>query len=371
MLRLRGVKCLGLYCLLSAKQAREHVIFFLSLIEKDTTDISLAAISVLFDFLTYFGPAAMGDTYSDEGDTLDIKERARIAKEKARERRRKNAKKRLDERKGEVSDIEEDKEEEELNTKRGEIIKTLVGKMNSMNEEIRSLCTKGFCKLFFTDVIEYPSILGTLIVELFHPLTVKFKNDQACLRAFFPAFSAIPKHQLTLEQALLLVVSLVLDTYEGSSLSKIKLADLLAFYFPLLLPNSNAPQDAKFDTNIHKRIAKKFLSMIASSPLGNATRELSPVLLKLTLQPNSSGVSTPKTPKKGEEVDRPGQVVENLEAKAGQEIIYECRVILEMALGFVSDKTAKANLEKFKQRLEAIDNSPLKSVYLFRSQLIC
>lgn len=236
--------------------------------------------------------------------------------------------------------------------------------MRDFNEDIRFLCTKGFCKLFYSDIIEYSSILGTLILELFHPLSAKFKNDHACLRAFFPMFAVSPKHQRTLEEALLDVITLLLNESDGSSLSKIKLTDILGFYLPLLLPNAaqqQQHQDFKYDPNIHKRLAKKFLSMIVSNPLGKPTRELPPILLKLNIQPNPAIL--PKTPKKGEESDRPGQGLEDSpNGKTARDLIYDCRVLLEKALGFVTDKTARSNLEKFKQKLEAIDNSPLKEV---------
>jgi hypothetical protein len=230
-----------------------------------------------------------------------------------------------------------------------------------MNEEIRFLCTKGFCKLFFLDIIEYPSILATLIVELFHPLTLKFKTDQACLRSFFPAYANSPKHQASLEQAFHLVVSLILDASEGSSMNQIKLVDLAGFFFPLLLP-APTQHDVPYDVNIHKRIAKKFLSLISSSPLGRAPRELSPILLKLTLQPGASTTGVPKTPKKGDAEGEKAKVPDESLDKEGKELIYDCRVLVEKALNFVVEKHAKTNLEKFKSRLEALDPSPLKQV---------
>lgn len=116
------MKCLGLYCLLDANQARDHVIFFLSLLDKDTPEISLASISILFDFLTYFGPKALGDTYTEDEEAVDLAEKKRIAKERARARRRKSAKKRLDMKKADTSDIEAEEEEEELDSKKGTFI---------------------------------------------------------------------------------------------------------------------------------------------------------------------------------------------------------------------------------------------------------
>lgn len=80
-------------------------------------------MSVLFDFLAYFGPKALGDTYTDEEEAppLSTSQKVKAAKEKLRkERRRRSALKKLEAKKLEGSDIEtEDKEENELNVKKG------------------------------------------------------------------------------------------------------------------------------------------------------------------------------------------------------------------------------------------------------------
>lgn len=55
-LRHTGVRCLGLYCLLDIKVAKEFVPLFISIIKSDTPEITLVAISALFDFMIFFGP---------------------------------------------------------------------------------------------------------------------------------------------------------------------------------------------------------------------------------------------------------------------------------------------------------------------------
>eukprot|EP01127_Copromyxa_protea_P023198 TRINITY_DN8624_c0_g3_i1.p1 TRINITY_DN8624_c0_g3~~TRINITY_DN8624_c0_g3_i1.p1 ORF type:complete len:1511 (-),score=427.56 TRINITY_DN8624_c0_g3_i1:47-4435(-) len=353
--KLRGIKCLGLYCLLDPSQAREYLFFFLSHLDDDNIQISLVSMSILFDFLAYFGPKILGDTYSEEEKepSQTASQKVKDAKQRIRnERRKKHAQRKLAMARMEDSDIEgEPEDEEEVNTKKGEIIKTLIGKLNSMDEAVRDMCTQGFCKLFMNNVVEYPSILATLIVELFHPLTSKFKRQQMCLVAFFQAYNMHPKHQLITENAFLLVVSMILDTHEGSSMAQIKLADLTAEFLPKLLPQS---PDEQYDPNIHKRLAQKFLSHIVSNPLGKPPRELSPILLKLSLQLGVANYGL-KTPKKGE------TDAQNGEDKIGLELIHECRTLVEKAQKFVTDKVARANLEKFKTKLEAIDNTPLKT----------
>ena len=61
-LRHTGVRCLGLYCLLDVKVAKECVPLFISIIKNDQPDIALIAISALFDFMIYFGPTMFQGT---------------------------------------------------------------------------------------------------------------------------------------------------------------------------------------------------------------------------------------------------------------------------------------------------------------------
>lgn len=106
------MKCLGLYCLRDVNQARAHILFFLSLLESDNTELCKASLSLLFDFLMYFGPTALGDTFNDEPENISEKERARIAKERARQRRKSaRAKKRLEIARAEDSDLEGEPED--------------------------------------------------------------------------------------------------------------------------------------------------------------------------------------------------------------------------------------------------------------------
>jgi hypothetical protein len=80
-------------------------------------------MSVLFDFLAYYGPRALGDTYTDEEEapSLSSSQKVKAAKEKIRkERRRRSALKRAEARKLEGLEVEtEDKEENELNIQKG------------------------------------------------------------------------------------------------------------------------------------------------------------------------------------------------------------------------------------------------------------
>jgi condensin complex subunit 3 len=60
-IRNKGIKCLGLYCLLNVEAAKYYLHIFLKVIKNDRETLKLTAVKIVFDFIMAFGLAAFAD----------------------------------------------------------------------------------------------------------------------------------------------------------------------------------------------------------------------------------------------------------------------------------------------------------------------
>lgn len=158
-IRIVGVKCLGLFCLLDREQAITHSMLLSQILKNDQTSIKLVALASLFDLILVFGVTTFTKDPLEEVNSLS------------------------------QSGIHP--------SSTNWLIHLLADFMDSANSEIRTTTVEGFAKLFFSDVLNSTKVLSKLLTIYFHPLTNNDNRLRQCLTLFlnsYPKFSK--KHHL-------------------------------------------------------------------------------------------------------------------------------------------------------------------------------
>lgn len=217
-IRLQGLKCLGLFCLLNKDDAAEFLLLFVQAVQKDDPSIQLVAEKSIFDFLAAFDPLYLIGHEKDW--PMDIISQTTELGEKIRS------------------------DEKVYNFCCNEIysitITTLVTLLRHSDPEIRFVAVEGFAKLLLNDSITDHHILSIFVILYFHPAIVDTPRLLQCLNCFFCAYAISDEHKNCIFQSFHPTIKRIVNSGKYSPLRNIVLSDLFAFVLKLLkFPSQN------------------------------------------------------------------------------------------------------------------------------------
>jgi len=329
-IRKEAITAMACCCLRSIENARQHMLLLLQAAHIDVHEVRIAAIIAVVDLLMKHGLSSFitqeepeldrsgGDsnvTPSRCQDSVDSHSNIDMAME------------------SDLATRGATLTQSELNTQGGNSVVAILTKiLDEPDLELRTEVAEGLCKLLMIGSINSPKLLSRLLLIWYNPMTESDSKLRHILGTFFPLYSSMSKpHQLAMEAAFIPTMKVLFDAPVTSPLNEIDTEDVGMFFVHLTREDMLQSYDAnKKDVNIlesstttvHDSLAMAVCNEILSSPDSFQTKVLIKILTSLVLTHNN------------------------------YVHLKELKVLAELLLQNVKEKSCVRSLEKFEKQLQ-------------------
>ncbi|XP_035740285.1 condensin complex subunit 3-like [Vespa mandarinia] len=246
-----ALEALGIFCILDKELARTNILTFLLQfsLEQEKQEIWIITLKALFDLLLYYGLEFFDISKNDDNSSLLNKTNKPVKLFNQMEE----------------EDITVYRQSSNSQVQSPDIMKILIGLLDNVNQDLRTIATEGLCKLLINRRINSSTLLARIIIMYYNPTNRDDIYLCQCISSFFDQFIMyVPFNQEMLEEAFFPVLKIICNAPEISPLQEINPYNVAAFILNLTR-NRGKGSESMNTYCVHNNLAFAILAEILNS----------------------------------------------------------------------------------------------------------